>query len=398
LDGTSATALVELRVGDTLAFGTEEPLNDTTIVGLNVGGVHDFLAAREGSLQVDAAWTSGDGVASGQDLMFAQSFDLASFGSERNLTDDLDTSRQLESLDTNPDLNPGILYAEGSNIQFLFSADQGATFGAPVPVNPDPASQNYADLAFDELGNAHVSWVHDFFQVRYSRSDDNGATWSDPPTLLTDDSAARCSTGIAVSDDGETVYLCYAEGICGSGTDRGEGNIIVATSTDGGQTFPTKAAVPGASDSASCRVAIGPAGEVYVSYKKADEVFLAKSSDGGASFQGGATVNATATNEDEFLYPYMSVDSLGNIDMVWIADTDDDGDRNSLRYARSVNGGTSFSPDIEIANAGGGTFIRAVGLVHDLSGRLHLSYTTNRQDPDPINPPFEVDFFYLRAE
>ncbi|HKY62402.1 MAG TPA: sialidase family protein [bacterium] len=398
LDGTNATALVELRTGDSLAFGAEEPVNDTTIVGFNVGGVHDFLAAREGSLQVDAAWASGDGVAPGEDLLFAQSLDLAPFGAERNLTDDLDTSRQLESLDTSADLNPGILYGEGNNIQFLFSADQGATFGAPVPVDPGPDSQNYADLAFDGLGNAHVSWVNDFFQVRYSRSNDNGVTWSDPPTLLTDESDARCSTGIAVSDDGETVHLCYAEGICGSGTDRGEGVIVVATSGDGGQSFPTRAEVPGSADSASCRVAIAPSGEVYVSYKKGDEVFLAKSANGGASFQGGTTVNTNPTNEDEFLYPYMAVDSLGNIDMVWISDPDDDGDRNSLRYARSVNGGTSFSPDIEIANAGGGTFIRAVGLVHDVSGRLHLTYTTNRQDPDPVNPPFEVDVFYLRAE
>ncbi|HEX5033586.1 MAG TPA: sialidase family protein [bacterium] len=360
--------------------------------------MHDFLAAREGSLQVDAAWTSGDGVAPGDDLMFAQSFDLAAVGLERNLTDDLDTSRRLESFDTSASLNPGILFGEGLNIQFLFSADQGATFGAPVPVNPGPDSQNYADLAFDGQGNAHVSWINDFFQVRYSRSNDDGATWSDPPTLLTDESDARCSTGIAVSVDGETVYLCYAQGICGSGTDRGEGDIIVATSTDGGQTFPTKATVPGSSASASCRVAIGPEGEVYVSYKQGDDVFLAKSVNGGASFQGGTTVNTTPTNEDEFLYPYMAVDSLGDIDMVWIADPDDDGDRNSLRYARSVNGGTTFSSDIEIANAGAGTFIRAVGLVHDVSGRLHLSYATNREDPDPINPPFEVDVFYLRAE
>jgi hypothetical protein len=145
-------------------------------------------------------------------------------------------------------------------------------------------------------------------------------------------------------------------------------------------------------------VARGPAGELYVSYKLNEDVFLAKSIDGGNTFSAAKTVNANPTHEPEVILPYMGVDSLGRIDMVWRSDPDNDGDDNSLRYARSTNGGTSFSSDIEIANSGMAGFVRPMGLVHDESGRVHVQYQTDRNDSDPNNPLQEIDVYYLRAE
>lgn len=406
LDTLSESAQVLLRTGATLSFPFEEEQISTSpiagaliLTGFGTALVNNLLGAREGSLQVAATWF-GPNAASG-DVFFNQSLDLAPFGTERNLTMDAVNPQIPSSLVTDSAQNPSLTYLDPTlnRALFLGSQDQGATFGSPVEIPRSMASHTgvRSSLDVDEQGVFHVAQeegnlgvIDPVSQISYTQSQDGGATW-DPPVVLNPPvaMASQFTPFIRTSPNGNEIHICY---VVRAPMNFGPGDIAYINSSDGGLTFGSPIPIAVTNPAFGCQVHLGNNGEVYVIYGEqiagVSEIRIRRSTDGGQSFTSAVTVNSSSTGNTSSV-PHASVDSLGRIDVVWPAGTS----FNQIRYARSSDAGVNFSAEETIVDEPGSGFVVPTGLVHDQSGRLHMSYYSDQDDP-----MMNAQIYYLLGE
>ncbi|MCC6271876.1 MAG: exo-alpha-sialidase [Deltaproteobacteria bacterium] len=403
-NGEKATAQVQLYTGETISLGQTRQVNGAAIPDVvllaeldqNQGmGVADRIGVRAGSLHVEAAWNIKNGN-NGYNLAFAFSTDLGAFSPEQNLAADPNKNQQLSGLLTDQEGDPGVFFTDFSGSKALLfrkGREHGSSFNSPVQVvTPGSGNREFCASAKADQGNRyHVAFLEEDSQIRlrYYRSDDQGKTWQPgggllPPPVSNGDSFPN----LALSPDGSEVLICYMRGNASS-TD-----VYLAKSVDGGTVFsaPVNVSQSGGKKG-HCRVARGPQGEVYVAYAEGDpkgdqDILLKKSTDGGITFGSAKKVHQTQAGRQNF--PFLSVDALDRIDVVY----GDDLGQNAIMskrlfHARSTDGGQNFS-ETEIATLDG--FSVPLGLVHDEAGRLHLLFADM---PDGDN---KYNIFLLMGE
>jgi len=217
--------------------------------------------------------------------------------------------------------------ALGSDYDILFtrSIDDGASWSPVAPVSASFATDSGLDteptVCSDEAGNWVVAWHSDQNAVAgdttetdddvlYSRSTDNGASWTSARTLNSDaasDSAVDRRVSLAWTSGSSWLAVWDAEGRSGS-----DGDLYFSRSLDAGSTWSSPAplnpdfasggndygvhAVSGAS--ANSKVAVlwysnstrGGTGSDY-------DIFAANSIDGGATWSAPVPVNSNATTD-----------------------------------------------------------------------------------------------------
>jgi hypothetical protein len=146
---------------------------------------------------------------------------------------------------------------------------------------------------------------------------------------------------------------------------------------------------------AFCQVQAVSSDEVVVIYEQRGVVLLTASGDGGQTFPLRSQVNSSQTHletEQPGPLPLLGVDRLGRIDVVWSVDSDGSENPDSLRYARSTDGGRSFSEEQTIADTGG-MLLYGLALRHDAAGRCHVQFASDQLVADG-----EYDVQYVRGE
>src|SRR5262249_53214922 len=150
------------------------------------------------------------------------------------------------------------------------------------------------------------------------------------------------------------------------------------------------------------QIVVGPAGEVYVVYKDVhgqnnDQLFLAKSTDGGLSFSSPAAITPTY-NDLTFPATYINVESLpalavspsnGNVYVVY--PDQPDGLSSQVEFIRSTDGGGSFSAPVVINDALTGQHFQPAVTVDD-AGVIHASWYDTRNSP---TDPTKLDIYSL---
>jgi hypothetical protein len=226
----------------------------------------------------------------------------------------------------------------------------------PYIVADDNAASPYA-------GNLYVGWTHFTLKqstILFSRSTDDGETWSKPITISTEPGLPRDDTGAvegfdaAVGPDG-TIYAAWSDGM----------HIVMATSTDGGRHFSrSRAIVPTAPSyfkpanvvrgDGFPQIAIDPrggkrGGPLYVcwtDYRNGDiDTFISSSTNHGRSWSRAVRVNDDPLHDgaDQFMQ-WAAVDPVtGDLYVVFYDRRSDPENRNALiTLARSIDGGRSF--------------------------------------------------------
>ena len=279
---------------------------------------------------------------------------------------------------------------EESNV-FLARAEPGAPFGDPVRVNDRPGdaaphAQAPAQVAAGPDGAVYVVWQNNTIvegrrfpasDLRFARSEDGGRTF-EPAIYVNDDAggppASHTFHDMAVAPDG-TVYVSWIDGRArtqelgghagsappaGRAAHHGGGEegpqIRVARSIDGGRTFGPSAVVDG--DACPCcrtSLALGPAGEVYVAWRKVydgnvRDVVVARSGDGGRTFSSPVRVH-----EDGWVIeacphagPALAVDGEGRVHVAWFTGADG---RAGAYYAASQEG-EEFGDPVALTEVG----------------------------------------------
>ena len=258
------------------------------------------------------------------------------------------------------------------------STNGGATWnaGAGIGFRPPNAQQDKAWLAADiqrppRASTIYVSWTDfdsygststsDSSRIRLSRSTDYGITWSDP--VRVSDRAGDCldedntveGAVPAIGPNGE-VYVAWS----------GPLGIMFDKSTDHGVTFGQDIFVsdqPGGWDFmipgiyrcnglpiTACDVSESPyRGNIYVNWSDQrnglgnTDVFIAKSTDAGATWSAPIRVNDDITTTQQF-FTWMTVDQMtGNVYAVFYDRRATSGNATDVYVARSTDGGETFS-------------------------------------------------------
>ncbi len=248
---------------------------------------------------------------------------------------------------------------DGVGVKFIRSHDGGATFDAPVIVDDGDPASNYRLFPNALTYQNHVlvvwaEWADTVGFIRWSRSDDNGATFlaEDQPI---DDSFAATST----HDQAVTVFNPLIERwfVVWATADE---KIVIAWSDDFGDTWTTPMQINDLNNvyAEEPDMIIGPDGTLYVVWadiRNGDDldVFFVKSEDNGATWTNPSIkVNddIVAGNQYE---PHIFLDSGGVLHTAF--------NRNmpgstmvDLYYTYSTDGGASWvTPNLIVNDEAG---------------------------------------------
>jgi Neuraminidase (sialidase) len=294
----------------------------------------------------------------------------------------------------------GSSYGQGSYI----TTDGGVTWsgtdlipGFSIPSDPGPAIDKNGTIILTTLDGAGPS----IFAV-YSTN--NGATWSSSVTI----SAGSNDKNFAASDDIPASPF-YGRSYCVWTNFSGNpAPIVISYTTDGGATWssPTQINNPsGGHYSQGCDIAIGPNGEVYITWAAPNISNLiesyagfAKSTDGGVTWT--VTENAFAKNGirapsfngwnfrvNSFMRISVDRSSGARNGWIYLVSTDINlapaGSDADVILHRSTDGGTTWSAGIRVnqdaLNNGAVQFFPVVRV--DEQGGVNICYYDNRNYP-----------------
>ncbi|MCP4643593.1 MAG: exo-alpha-sialidase [bacterium] len=269
-----------------------------------------------------------------------------------------------------------------SDIFVARSTDNGATWTAPALLNTNATTDSGSDggpyVATDGSGNWVTVWesLEDLSgagadaDIFVARSTDNGATWTAPALLNTNattDSGLDGTQELATDGSGNWVAVWQStENLSGAGTDK---DIFIARSTDNGATWTapallnTNATADSRLDRAPDIATDGSGNWSAVWYSRENlsgagtdsDIFIARSTDNGASWTAPSLLNTNATTDsgnDEA--PQIATDGLGNWLAVWesFEDLSGAGMDFDIFVARSTDNGASWAaPGLLNANA-----------------------------------------------
>jgi hypothetical protein len=156
------------------------------------------------------------------------------------------------------------------------------------------------------------------------------------------------STPQVAVDGAGTIYVVWVD------TATSNSTIQFSQSSDGGGSFSAPQNVSGTTGSSTNpRLFVDAQGGVNVVWVNNapgnNDIFFSRSAAAGGSFSTPVNVSNDAADS---LSPQLAVDASGNISVVWESDSTPFG----VLYSHSMDGGTSFSPPLDLATNTGGSF------------------------------------------
>jgi BNR/Asp-box repeat protein len=210
-------------------------------------------------------------------------------------------------------------------------------------------------------------------KIYASVSHDGGATWTTNHVVSNTNSKLGWSlAGGGGVDSRGTVYFAW-EGYTQNGGAKGPVNIFVSRSSDGGATW-TVSRVDVSQAPRSCSgcgwaywgpgtaLAVDGGDNVYLLYNAnkvdgdADRMYFSRSTDHGQSWSAPSDASLAPTGANN-LFPAVTAGVSGDVRIAWTDDRNgfDDGSNSgrarwNVYYRSSANGGTTWSPEVQVSN------------------------------------------------
>jgi hypothetical protein len=200
-----------------------------------------------------------------------------------------------------------------SEIFFSRSTDNGASWSQAVNISNSPAISVRPDIAVAAGGNISVVWmdvISGYWQIFFSRSTDNGDTWSQPKKIsyLWGNSYLPY---IAVDNAGNLNVAWENDNF---------GNIFFSRSVDDGVTW-SQAKNISANLGGSFGFALAVDGARNIDFIYANgasgntDIYFMRSTDDGGAWSQAVNISDIP---GESKFPVMAVDGAGNLNVVWI--------------------------------------------------------------------------------
>jgi hypothetical protein len=264
-----------------------------------------------------------------------------------------------------------------AQVELARSRDGGATFGAPVLLDPDAAGggDREPSIVAGKGGRVVVSFQRyddseQSASVAVVTSNDRGGTFSTPVAVSPSGQNAAGSRAALALDGAGRLFVGWVDG---SGVDLdgggGTARVVVASSRDGGRTFGparTVAEMPsgcGPNDDCGNRypavsLAAPSPGHVAAAWSAGTfpdpaRISVARSADGGQRWTAGRTLAPLPRSADRDQYgPDLGVAPDGRLDLVFL-DQARDADTGivDVEHVHSLDGGKSFSRPVYLDKA-----------------------------------------------
>jgi hypothetical protein len=311
--------------------------------------------APDGSLWL--AWSAGGRV------MVARSTDLG-----RSFSAPVPITPEQERLDTGADARPAIVVdregrvfvayalfkddAYNGVVMFTRSTDGGASFAPPRPLTDDPASQRFAALAVAPNGHLFAAWIdkreaaaaksrgaeYPGAALAFAWSGDGGATFS-TVRIARNNTCECCRLGVAFTDRGQPVVL-WRDTFGGLARDH-----AVTTFADPATPGPVYRVSVDDWEVDVCphhgpALALTPDGAYHVAWFTQGRVrqglFYARSTDGGRSFSAPMAIGDARRQPSR---PQL----LAAAGALWLAWKEFDGETTTVSVTESRDGGVRWS-------------------------------------------------------
>ncbi|MEW6209921.1 MAG: sialidase family protein [Acidobacteriota bacterium] len=256
----------------------------------------------------------------------------------------------------------------GGNTQaYLVRSKKKAKFRSPKNITPGDGGAFYPRVALDSSEAVNVVWgdtAGGGRRVVFIRSTDQGASFGDAVDISRS-SGAAFDPEIAV-DSADTINIVWDD------ITEGVSSIMFCRSTDGGQTFSEPLRVSSAEGSATeAHIAIDGSNRIHVVWvDESDEdaqILYARSTDGGQSFS--ASTDVSDDEGEEFSKPYVAVFE----DSVYIVYQKDSGRSRQVLLVTSSDAGLSFSDSEQVSQADPNRGrAHSPAMAVDSEGRLHI--------------------------
>jgi len=237
-----------------------------------------------------------------------------------------------------------VWWARGfGEVYFSRSTDGGKSFSKAVNISNTPLGSDHPAIAVDSSGAINVVWDDSSLvpfrpEILFTRSTDEGATWSAPKNISNTPTTSSSRSNIAVDPKG-AISVVWIDG----------GRVLFTRSTDGGLTWlepksvseqhPPNGLFPPA-------LVIDTGGRTYIAWSVPNSLsYITRSTDGGATFTSPLPISAGQPT----LNPNLAVDRAGTLYAVW-----SDGSSGILQvvFAWSKDRGETFSPPVNISRSG----------------------------------------------
>ncbi len=285
------------------------------------------------------------------------------------------------------------------------SVDGGSTFQhGSLPELPGGQNLGHPAVAFGPNGEMYYATLATASDgasvISACVSTDTAVSWTcaEASTTAANVYDTQDQNGLAVDNSSSkfrgNVYVSWTD----FSTLYGGAFILVARSADGGRSFGTAqalSALDGSQVVQDSSIAIGPNGEVFVSYRDGHlggtGITLTKSVDGGVTFStpkaavlftpvasmltGGNGVRAES-------FPATVVDRNGTWHLVYAAVSPGQAvDRSDIFYVRSTDGGINFSAPVRLNDDATATSQWSPSIAATEDGRVAVKWWDRRNDP-----------------
>lgn len=268
----------------------------------------------------------------------------------------------------------GVIYVawegEASGRRAIFfsrSPDGGATFAPPASLSERRGDSKLPAIAAHGKGVVYLAWQDSAGpgrQILFRRSTDGGKAFDAPLPLAPHAVGTRAPT---IGVEGEKAVV-----VVWQGTVQGKPGMVLARSTDGGRTFfAPRLSVSGIRERHAPAVATAE-GEIYLVWRDRVagqwEIVFARSSDGGQTFSPPLNVSRTPGLANA---PAVSASGRGKITVAW---QDDRTGTPQIFLARSGDAGVTFSPPANVSRTSGFAHLPALAAGR---GRTFLAWHDN---------------------
>src|SRR5882762_3275508 len=351
-------------------FSTPQNLSNSP-----AGSSSPHIAMDSGG-NINVVWV--DNTPSNYQIFFSGSIDRgATFSTPMNISNDpRGADYPYMTVDSDDNINVAWVVSPRvvpSIIFFSRSSDGGVTFSAPIALSTKFSFG--PQVAVDSAGNINIVWVDGFnnFDVAFSRSSDGGATFTAPKVISSHITEAGPDTHMVLDSKGN-IYAVWDT--------QPYGNVYLSRSSDGGATFSDTTLTNNTHPSGpkGPQMAIDSSDNINVVWTDSGDIFFSRSSDGGATF----STPQNLSNNLGVLGAAIATDPSGNINVFWLDHTPGNWD---IFFTRSSDGGSTFSTPENLSNDSGNS--SPLRIATDPSGNINVVW----QD----NTPGNDDIFFTRS-
>lgn len=248
------------------------------------------------------------------------------------------------------------------------AAQAQVAFSPPLNISNNAGNSQIPQIAVDSKGNIYVVWLDNSASnnsVFFSRSMDESATFSSPLNLSNNPGGSALFPQVAIDPTTGNIYAAWFD------SNAGNPGIFFSRSTDGGATFSVP--INGPAVAGPVVMAVDSSGRIFLVWTSnnsagAPRFVFSRSLDAGTTFSAPLFISTNAPSGNQ---AFMTLDSSGNIIMVWT-----EASPSNIFLSRSTDGGATVSAPTNVTNVSGSISAGLYGLAVDAAGNIHVLWTS----------------------